>query len=410
MSYREIKNCRCCGAADLLPYLDLGSQPPANSYHRGEKLPSYPLELAVCMRCFHSQLTVVVDPRLLFTHYLYVSGTTDTLRGHFQRLAKDVLSRIDRQRPRVLDIACNDGTLLECFREAGATVAGVDPAINLREVTSEKGIDVTPEFWSEEIAAAMDPVDVICGTNVFAHVDDVRGFLLACRKCLRRGGLIALEFPYCRRMILSTEFDTIYHEHLSYFLIGPAAGLARRLGFQVEDLSFWPIHGGSVRLILRDSQGDVGASVRTALSQEAEDGFNAAAPYQAFAKRVEATRGRLLALLDELGRGQRRLIGYGASAKGNTMLNYCRPDLPYIVDDNPLKWGLLTPGRNIPIKPPEALCDEKDALHLLLLAWNFSDEIVRRVKKLRPRGGDYAVRYIPEVDCHEIDSDRAHLE
>lgn len=410
MLCREIAHCRCCASADLITYLDLGEQPLANSYHRGEELPRYPLKLALCGECFHSQLTVVVDPATLFTEYLYVSGTTSTLRAHFRGLAADTLARVGHDRPAVLDIACNDGTLLECFREAQARVVGVDPAVNLRRLTAEKGIDVVAGFWSADVAAALDRVDIITATNVFAHVDDVQGFLSACRVCLRAGGLVALEFPYCRRMILENEFDTIYHEHLSYFLLGPVVMLAARLGFQVEDLSFWPIHGGSVRLILRDRPGQPGPAVAAALAHERADGFDTIAPYRQFARRVERNRERLHELIDELNRHQKRLVGYGASAKGNTMLNYCQLSLPYIVDDNPMKWGWLTPGRNIPIRSPDSLADEPGTLHLLLLAWNFAAEILRRVQKIRPGRNDYSIRYVPEVSCRETDGDHARLE
>lgn len=410
MSYRELSDCRCCSSSDLIPYLDLGRQPLANSYHHGESLPTYPLKLALCGQCFHSQLTVVVDPAALFTEYLYVSGTTSTLRSQFQSLAADTLARVDRRGPAVLDIACNDGTLLEYFRSAGARVVGVDPAVNLRRLTAEKGIDVVTAFWSAEVAKTLDPVDIITATNVFAHVDDVQGFLSACRGCLRAGGLVALEFPYCRRMILENEFDTIYHEHLSYFLLGPIVSLAARLGFQVQDLSFWPVHGGSVRLILRDSPAEPGPAVADALAHERADGFNTMAPYRPFARRVERNRERLRELVDELNASHKRLVGYGASAKGNTMLNYCQMNLPYIVDDNPLKCGWLTPGRNIPIQSPDTLAEEPESLYLLLLAWNCADEVFRRVKRIRAGRRDFAVRYIPEVSCHEIDGDHPRLE
>ena len=410
MSYRELTICRCCGGADLMPYLDLGQQPLANSYHHGETLPAYPLQLVLCTDCFHSQLSVVVDPRALFTSYLYVSGTTRTLREHFTGLVEDALARVDRKRPRVLDIACNDGTLLECFRWEGADVIGVDPAANLKEVTEEKGIPVISAFWDVDVAAQVGGVDVITATNVFAHVHDVEGFLEACRGVLQPGGLIVVEFPYCRRMILGTEYDTIYHEHLSYFLIGPVALLARRLGFQIEDLSRWPIHGGSVRLFLRDARAAHGAAVESCLREEQEQGFATTGPYLAFAQRVLRSRERLVELLNQLADDGHRVVGYGASAKGNTMLNFCRLTLPYIVDDNPLKWGYQTPGRDIAIQAPETLRAEQDGLHLLLLAWNFSREILNKVKAIRPGKRDFTVRYIPEVVRDAIDADLACVE
>jgi SAM-dependent methyltransferase len=397
--YEKITNCRCCGSNDLSMYLDLGSQPLANSYHKGEELPAIPLEVMYCKQCYHNQLSVVVKPEIMFKNYLYVSGTTVTFREHCKNLAHDAVNYYNARlsfltmdcwvAPDVLDIACNDGTLLTYFKQIGCNVKGVDPAENLRAVTKEKGLDVVVDYWRSDIDLGQQ-FDIITGTNVFAHVHDVKGFLSACVRHLKDRGHIILEFPYCQQMLEKCEFDTVYHEHLSYFLVTPFFRLIESFKeLRVHDIKLTPIHGGSIRFILQKRQGMHCGTVHGMI--EYEDHLLHPGTFQAFSKSVEKQKHDLL---EWLGNCKGTVVGYGASAKGNTMLNYFGIDLKYIVDDNPLKWGLMTPGRNIPIRSPKELAKEND-LYVLLLAWNFAEEIKKRVGAIREAKETRFVHYVP---------------
>jgi SAM-dependent methyltransferase len=403
------RTCRCCGWAGLVEYLDLGEQPLANSYVREASRPclTVPLRVNLCPNCFHSQLSAVVDPSTMFGNYLYVSGTTETFRRHTRALAEEAVS-VMKQRDgtaagaRVLDIACNDGTLLGHFRDLGCQVRGIDPAANLREHTRAKGIDVDVAFFGRdagiEYAKQGLRFDIITAQNVFAHVDDAEGFLAGVRAALRADGFAVIEFPYGRDMIGHNEFDTIYHEHLSYFLVNSFSRLARRAGFGVFKIAQTPIHGGSIRFYLAAGTEHV-PLVSEMVESEQAAGLLKQETYHNFAARVAKNRTDMRDLLARLKGAGRRIIGYGASAKGNTMLNYFQVDLEYTVDDNAMKWGLLTPGRHIPIGDPKRIAEEKNPA-LLVLAWNFFDEIKRRVAKIT-NGRRSFVLYVPDVRVEE---------
>src|SRR3989344_2346188 len=401
---KKITTCRCCGAKNLLLYLDLGKQPLANSYRKGDKLKEYPLEVMLCQNCFHSMLSVVIKPSLMFKNYLYVSGTTETFRNHCGELAKDAVARVKRKRIRVLDIACNDGTQLEFFKELGCDVYGVDPAENLREITVKKNIPVIVDYCSEKVVQKLGKrFNLITGTNVFAHVDQIDKFLAACFLALEDDGILILEFPYGNNMIRYNEFDTIYHEHLSYFLVNSFSALATRLKFHIVDLIRTPIHGGSIRFFLEKGVSKHSKKVTALIRKEKESGLFDIEPYKRFAKNVAKNRNRLRKLVSNFKKKKKRVIGYGASAKGNSMLKYFNLDLDYIVDDNPLKWGFVTPGRNISIKSPELLREERENLHIIIMSWNFYKEIVNKIKQLRGnKYHDSAILYVPKVTLNPI--------
>jgi novobiocin biosynthesis protein NovU/D-mycarose 3-C-methyltransferase len=391
--------------------LELGDQPLANSYCKeAGDLPRFPLTLMVCRACFHNQLSVVVDPDLMFRHYLYVSGTTKTLKDHFAGLAREALQWVTPRPRRVLDLACNDGTLLEAFLREGCSARGVDPARNLVALAGGKGLDVVEGYWPQARPAVGGPFDLVTATNVLAHVADPRAFLGVALDSLTDGGAVVTEFPYCREMILRCEWDTIYHEHLSYFLAGPVLRLAESAGAAVTHARVVPIHGGSLRLAFQRGAGTHCQEILDLAEAERKEGLQDLATYEAFARRVAATCEDLGSLVRSLVAGGRRVIGYGASAKGNTLLNRCPLPLAYIVDDNPLKHGYLTPGQNIPIRPPAAALTEGPGLCVLLLAWNFAREILQNWRQWRPGRGDYAVHYVPRVFCHAVDADLAFLE
>jgi hypothetical protein len=398
MDYNLAFACRCCGGTDLRPVLDLGRQPLANSYlQEPAELPTYPLELQVCAACFHSQLSVIVRPDLMFRHYLYVSGTSRTLRAHFAGFARAALGWVQARPARVLDLACNDGTLLEAFRREGCLVSGVDPAQNLVRLARGKGLEVFEGYWPQAQAQVQGKFDLITAANVLAHVADPCAFLEAALGYLANKGAIVLEFPYCREMILHGEWDTIYHEHLSYFLVSPLLRLLDRLGAAVSHVCHVPVHGGSLRLAVRPGQADHCPEALALAEAEGWDGLLDLTTYEALGHRVEDTCRQLRALLGPPAAAGRPVVAYGASAKGNTLLNYCPLPLAYIVDDNPLKHGYVTPGRHLPIRPTATLAAEPPGLWLLLLAWNFADEILGNVRHLRPGRGDTAVFYVPHV-------------
>lgn len=347
---------------------------------------------------------MVVDPDEMFRNYLFVTGTTQTLRNHAKALAENAISQIKTHtKISALDIACNDGTLLGFFRELGCDVYGVDPAKNLRVITKRNKIPVITEYWKPEIAKKINKkFDIITGTNVFAHVDDEDEFLNASRIALKNNGFLILEFPYTDNMVFSNEFDTIYHEHLSYYLVNSFKTLVERLDFHIVDVLRTPIYGGSIRFYLQKGKGKHSKKITNLITAEKKKGLLSEKTYKLFGKRVLTNRREMIKLIKKLRKEKKKVIGYGASAKGNTMLNYFKIDLDYIVDDNKLKWGYKTPGRNILIKGPEALAKEKEPLYIVILSWNFYDEIVKKINSIRGKAGDYAFLYVPKVELKRI--------
>lgn len=404
--------CRICSAPGVARYLDLGSQPLANAYPASPDVtsPRYPLAVDRCRQCGHSQLSVVVDPGAMFTEYLWVSGTTQTQRRHFAELAGEAVELVERSRrhpPSVLDIGCNDGTLLDAFRRLGCSTYGVDPAENLAEISRAKDHRVLVDRWSPSVAATLraahGAVDLITGCNVLAHCDDVAGFLAGCRRGLAPRGHVVLEFPYARLTLEQHQFDQVYHEHLSYFLAAPFRVLCDVGGWDIVAVKQTPIHGGSIRFTLRPTaQGAHVAEVTALETAERADGLLDDPFYAEFSDRLQARHRQLRSVIDDcLGQGC-KLVAYGASAKGNTMLNAWTDVSPaYVIDDNPLKCGRYTPGRCIPIVPAATLAHETARLAILLTAWNFADEIQGRLRALGRRG-DRLVRYVPVVGAETL--------
>lgn len=400
--FKKVNICRCCGGDNLYRYLKLGRQPLANSYHKGETLEKFPLEVNLCCDCFHSQLSIAVNPELMFKNYLYVSGTTNTFRKHCQSLAKEIMEMVDGS-PRVLDIACNDGTLLSIFEGLGAKPFGIDPAENLIDIR-EGSFPVEVGYWPQDAdkGSLQGTFDVITGTNVFAHVDDAKGFLETCAAKLNEDGLIVLEFPYADEMIKNFEFDTIYHEHLSYFTVRSFRTLVERCGLEISYARRTPIHGGSIRFFLRKKHwGLEYIHIRDLINEEKRNKLYHKQSYINFASQVAQTAALLKHMVSDLKEIGKTVVGYGASAKGNTMLNYTGINLDYIVDDNPLKWGFRTPGMDIPIYPPEKLI-EREHVYMIILSWNFYEEIKNKVRKLRGSNRTTSILYVPKARFEEI--------
>lgn len=392
--------CRICGSTTLYKYLDLGSTPLANSYLKKEDLakPEFSEELAlqVCTTCGLSQLTKVVHPDLMFKNYLYVSSTTQTFRDHCVEMAATTGKVADlKTGDLVMDIASNDGCMLSKFQDLGMSVIGVDPAENLAAEANAAGIRTLCAYWSPSIAndivARFGRPKVITATNVFAHVDDLHSFVQAVDVCMAKRGIFVIECPYAVEFIKKNEFDTAYHEHLSYIGITPLTKLMGKYGMQVFDVDYFEhLHGGTIRVyVSRVHDFEVSRRVGEYLDRETKFGITTKTPYDAFAQRVLLNKKQLVELLEkEVAKGK-VIWTYGASAKGNTLLNFfgiTNKLVPVSIDDNPKKWEYYAPGSRLRITGIDELKTAK-VDYLLLLAWNFQSEIMRRCKAVNYGGG-----------------------
>ena len=397
--YKNITNCLCCGKSGLVVYFSLGRQPLANNYHTGQSQPELPLDMTFCPHCFHSQLTISVDPHLMFDHYVYLSGTSQTLRAYFEKFAKDILAAWESPRPpRVLEIACNDGTLLDMFRREGCEVQGIEPAKNLLTITSQKGIPVACDYWNLKTAERFrNAYDIVIAVNVLPHVPDPYEFLLACKEALAPGGKVYIQTSHAD-IFSRFEFDTIYHEHVSYFTAKSFETLAKRAGFFVLNARKVPIHSSSfVFTLSTEDETSNTTAIQEMISEESRQGLHQLETYYNFGRHAKQMASDLSNVIRTMQGEGNKVIGYGAAAKGNTLLNYAQIDLKYIVDDNPMKCGLQTPGRNIPIENPERLFQESAPAAILVLAWNFFDEIQKRVIEHRGAANDWWIEYFPAV-------------
>ncbi len=394
-NYTEITTCRACGCEELVEVLDLNNQPLANSYHDGEEeQDEYPLKINVCSSCFHVQLSVVVDPDLMFKDYLYVSGTSKTLHEYFEEFTK-LCEYFSRGRRRVLDIACNDGTQLDKFKQLGWKTTGVDPAINLYPLSSEEHYIIC-DYWGEEVANELyDTFDAIVAQNVFAHTHDLRSFLNACSIVSDEKTNIFIQTSQAN-MIVNNEFDTIYHEHLSFFNTKSMKQCANLHGFSLVHVFKPEIHGGSYLFVLRKGEHDE-YRANDEIKKETEAGLYDLETYIEYAKNCRKVTEDFKKEIQKFKDDGYKVVGYGAAAKGNTFLNFAEVDLDYIVDDNDLKWDLKTPGRNIMIKDPKSLAYENsDKLVVVPLAWNFFDEISKKCNEITGAKLSF-IRYFPEV-------------
>jgi len=402
-STRALTACIVCGSGDLTPFLDLGSTPLANRFLAREDLempePTYPLRVAFCADCSHVQLSEVVPPREMFEDYLYVSSASDTLRDHLVDLSAIMTDRRGLTTDNlVIDIGCNDGALLEGFQRFGVRTLGVDPAQNLADLTRDSGIERHVDLFdsrsADEIVDTWGRAALITATNTFPHIPDLHDFMEGIEKALEPGGAFVVEAHYLLDMIEQSAFDTIYHEHVSYWSLGPMMRLLEQHGFQVVDAERVPLHHGQLRVTMqRKGERDADARVDQILAVERERGLGRLRTIESFAERTANVKRVLSRMLEEGRSAGLRVVGYGAPAKGNTLLSYLEigPDkIGYIVDRSPLKQGRFTPGSHIPIVPVERLLeDQPDAV--VLFAWNFVDEIVQQQAEYRKRGGRFIV-------------------
>ncbi len=400
--------CRACGAGDLALILDLGKTALANDFLNAEEVASYntalPLRLSLCRKCSLVQLAEVVDPGVLYSRYAYVTSNSHTMDAHLESQCAHVLEQCGRgHAARIMEIASNTGVYLKKFQARGCAVLGVEPARNIAELAESAGVPTWADFFNahnaRQIRAEWGAADLVLGRHVFAHIDDWVDLLAGLAAVTHERSLVALEVPYLQDFFEKTEFDTVYHEHLSYVSVASVGALVAGSVFRLQRIDHYPIHGGSVLIQLRRRTDPVPAheSVQQFLAAEKSRNLSDPLTWQPFVDRVRGIQARLPALIRELKAQGKRVIGYGASAKGNTLLNTCgltARDLDYIIDNTPFKQNKLAPGSKIPVKPPEALlADQPD--YTLLLAWNFAAEIVGREQEYQKRGGRFIVP-IPE--------------
>lgn len=400
--------CRSCGKDGSTIILDLGVQPLANNLLRPEDLgrsePKFPLRLAVCESCWLMQITELVPPVELFSEYLYFSSFSDLMLRHSREAVERYVKEFALgESSLAVEVASNDGYLLQNFVRAKVPCLGIEPAANIAKVARQKGIETIVQFFgldlAQKLASAGRSADLILGNNVFAHAPNTNDFVAGLRALLKPKGRIILEFPYGLEMIEQSEFDTIYHEHVFYFTLTALQPLFARHGLEIFHVERLAIHGGSLRLLASHARAyAVESSVAALLAEEQRKGIDSLAYYQNFALQVLAIRDSLRALLDQLGKEGKRIAAYGASAKGSTLLNFFgigKDQLEFVADRSTYKQSRLTPGMHIPIVPPEKLL-EASPDYTLLLTWNFAEEILAQQKEYRERGGKFIIP-IPKV-------------
>ena len=402
--------CRFCGTPLRYTFADLGSSPPCQNVvrpedlHRGEVF--YPLHAFVCEACFLVQLDEVVPPEAIFTEYAYFSSYSTSWLAHARCYVEAATERLGlTTESHVVELASNDGYLLQWFVEKGIPCLGVEPAANVAEAARARGIPTRVAFFGDEEAQKMRAegirADLLLGNNVLAHTPHLNSFVVGMKRLLAEGGTVTLEFPHLLRLIGDNQFDTIYHEHFSYFSLLTVRRVFAAHGLTVFDVEELSTHGGSLRIWARhaeDASRPVAAAVEALEARERACGLDRLETYGAFAERVKETKRGLLDFLIEANRAGAQVAGYGAPGKGNTLLNYggIRTDLlRYTVDRNPYKQGTYLPGTRIPVYDP-AMIEETRPDYVLILPWNLRDEIAAQLEGIRAWGGRFVVP-IPEV-------------
>ncbi len=399
--------CRSCGHSDLRVILSMGRTALANRLLTREQLhepePNFPLTLCFCQKCALVQLLETVSPELLFREYLYFSSFSDWMLRHAEGLATSLMSsRGLHPGHLVVELASNDGYLLQHFVRVGIEVLGIDPATNIARVAEQRGIPTLAEFFDRPLAARLRAegrtADVVIGINVLGHVANLNSFVEGISVLLKDQGTVVIEVPYVKDMVDRNEFDTIYHEHLHYFSVTSLDHLFRRHGLLITGIERLPIHGGSLRVYVSHAAGRGDrAAVERILDEEGDWEVRDLSFYSAFAQRIADLRASLRGLLDDLKAQGKRIAAYGAAAKGHTLLSYCgigSDYLDFVVDRSTYKQGRYMPGTHLPIYPPGRLLEARPD-YVLLLAWNFADEIISQQDEYLRRGGRFVVP-VPE--------------
>jgi hypothetical protein len=402
--------CRFCHSDLKHSFVDLGMSPLCESYLAPEELnqmePFYPLHVQVCDQCFLVQLEAYVSPEHIFTEYAYFSSYADSWLQHAKAYTDLMVERFGlNEQSNVVELASNDGYLLQYFVEKGIPCLGIEPAANVAKVAIDKGIPTLVEFFGVESAQKLadqgKQADLLLGNNVLAQVPDLNDFVAGMKILLKPKGVITVEFPHLSCLMAENQFDTIYHEHFSYFSLITSEKIFAAHGLTIFDVEEIPTHGGSLRIYARhqeDNSQPISDRLIQLRQREEEAGITQMESYANFAEQVKETKRKLLDFLIKAKREGKKVVGYGAPGKGNTLLNYCgiRTDfLDYTVDRNPYKQGKFLPGTHIPIYHPDKIADTKPD-YVLILPWNFKDEIIKQMASIRDWGGEFVVP-IPEV-------------
>ncbi len=406
--------CRFCATPLRHTFVDLGMQPPCQSVVKTEQLNQmeafYPLHTYVCDCCFLVQLEEYVSPKEIFSEYAYFSSYSDSWLTHARNYVDMITQRLElNENSLVVEIASNDGYLLQYFAKKGIPVLGIEPAANVAKVAINHGIQTMVNFFTLEISYNLSKenqnADLIIGNNVLAQVTDLNGFVEGMKVLLKPSGVITMEFPHLMRLIDGNQFDTIYHEHFSYFSLLTVEKIFAAHGLKIFDVEELPTHGGSLRIYACNSvnhANPVRSNVTNLKLKEIEQGYNGLDKYFTFAENVRSTKRNLLAFLIRLKSEKKSIAGYGAPGKGNTLLNYCgiRSDfLDYTVDRNPYKQGTFLPGTHIPVFPPTQIEKTKPD-YVFILPWNIKDEIISQLDYIKQWGGRFIIP-IPEVKVYD---------
>jgi hypothetical protein len=401
--------CRFCSTELSRSFADLRATPLANSYLRPDQLAQgevqYPLHVFVCEECFLVQLPEAATPEEIFSEYAYFSSVSDSWVAHARAFTERSIERLGlTERSQVVEIASNDGYLLRGFVEHGVPVLGIEPAANVAEVAVAAGIPTRVQFFGTECAQELVEegirADLLVGNNVLAHVPDLNDVVAGLALLLAPTGTLSMEFPHLQRLVEENQFDTIYHEHFSYFSFLAVHRIFAAHGLEIYDVEELPTHGGSLRIAARHAEatGEVSEAVDELLGREEDLGYLSLDLYDGFAERVKETKRKLLEFLIEAKRAGKTIVGYGAPAKGNTLLNYCGVGTDFVdftVDRSTYKQGLFLPGVRIPILAPEHIFETRPD-YVLILPWNLREEIAGQMAAVREWGGRFVVA-IPEV-------------
>lgn len=401
--------CRLCGAKLRHSFVDLGMSPLCESFLKASELdamePYFPLHALVCGECFLVQLKEYVSPEHIFREYAYFSSYSTSWVAHAKAYCEMIAKRLGLGPDSLaVELASNDGYLLQHFLPLGVPVLGIEPAANVAEVAIAKGVPSITEFFGVKLARRLveegKRADLIAGNNVLAQVPDLNDFVAGMQILLKPEGVITLEFPHLERLMAENQFDTIYHEHFSYFSFVTVSKMAARHGLKLIDVEELPTHGGSLRVYLAhiSAAHRPSPAVAALLAREEDKGFCNLATYASFAEQVKRTKRKLLAALIEIKDQGKTVVGYGAPGKGNTLLNYCgigTDFLDFTVDRNPYKHGRFTPGMHIPIHPVEALAEARPD-YIFILPWNLKQEIIQQLIRSGASGAKFIVP-IPEV-------------
>ena len=405
--------CRFCGTKLEHTFVDLGMSPLCESYlsadHLNQMEPFYPLHVYVCEKCFLVQLQEYVTPEHIFSDYAYFSSYSDSWLAHASKYTDQMVERFAiGAQSLVVEVASNDGYLLQYFVEKQIPVLGIEPAANVAAVAVQKGVSTLVKFFgtetARELAASSKKADLLLGNNVLAQVPDLNDFVAGMKILLKPAGVITMEFPHLQRLMEQNQFDTIYHEHFSYFSLVTVEKIFAAHGLTLFDVEELHTHGGSLRIYARhaeDSSKPVSAHITELRAREESMGYSRIETYSRFAEQVKETKRKLLEFLIEAKRSGKKIAGYGAPGKGNTLLNYCaiRTDfLDYTVDRNPHKHGRFLPGTHVPIYPPDRIRETRPD-YVLILPWNLKDEIIKQNGFIREWGGMFVVP-IPEVKVY----------